>query len=46
VYWEDFTDIKQAIAREKQKVRLIEQMNPVWADLAPPDHPGPSLRSG
>jgi putative endonuclease len=54
VYWEDFTDIKQAIAREEQlkgwrrskKVRLIEEMNPNWIDLAPPDLPGPSLRSG
>jgi putative endonuclease len=54
VYWEEFTDVKQAIAREKQlkawrrgkKIRLIETMNPEWRDLAPPALPGPSLRSG
>lgn len=54
VYWEDFTDVRQAIAREKQlkswrrskKIRLIETMNPSWEDLAPPSLPGPSLRSG
>ena len=58
VYFEEFTDINQAIAREKQikswrrskKIGLIEQMNPEWVDLAPdgvpPAHTGPSLRSG
>src|SRR5256885_14180636 len=54
VYWEDFTDVRQAIAREKQlkawrrakKVRLIESMNPEWRNLVPPALPGPSLRSG
>jgi len=54
VYFEEFTDVRQAIAREKQlkswrrakKIRLIESMNPEWLDLAPPFHPGPSLRSG
>jgi len=54
VYWEDFTDVREAIAREKQlkgwrrtkKVRLIETMNPEWRDLVPPALPGPSLRSG
>jgi len=54
VYCEEFTDVRQAIAREKQlkswrrakKVRLIEAMNPDWQDLAPPTLPGPSLRSG
>ena len=43
VYLEEFTDIKQAIAREKQlkrwrrekKVSLIERVNPHWVDLAP-----------
>src|SRR6266550_7995078 len=54
VYWEDFTNVREAIAREKQlkgwrrakKVRLIESMNPEWRDLVPPTLPGPSLRSG
>ena len=54
VYVEEYTDIQQAIAREKQlkswrrakKVRLIESQNPNWDDLAPPTPPGPSLRSG
>ena len=42
VYAEDYTEITQAIAREKQlkswrrskKVRLIEQRNPEWQDLS------------
>jgi putative endonuclease len=42
VYVEDYTEITQAIAREKQlkswrrskKVRLIERQNPEWLDLA------------
>ena len=42
VYFEHFTDIYDAIAREKQikgwrrakKVALIESMNPGWKDLA------------
>ena len=55
VYFEEFTDVTQAIAREKQlkgwrrgkKVRLIQSVNAHWADLsAPPALPGPSLRSG
>jgi len=58
VYLEEFTDISQAISREKQlkgwrrskKVRLIETTNPDWADLAPDlvphTHTVPSLRSG
>ena len=54
VCWEDFTDVRQAIAREKQlkgwrrakKIGLIESINPEWLDLAPPGPPGPSLRSG
>jgi len=54
VYCEEFTDVRQAIAREKQlkgwrrsrKVRLIESLNPEWQDLAPQPRPGPSLRSG
>jgi putative endonuclease len=43
VYFEEFTDASQAIAREKQikgwrrakKIWLIEQMNPAWDDLMP-----------
>src|SRR5438874_211721 len=46
VYVEEFTDIVQAIAREKQlkgwrrskKLRLIQGDNPDWEDLAPPPH--------
>ena len=42
VYFEDMTDIRAAIAREKQikrwrrekKVRLIEGVNPDWNDLS------------
>lgn len=41
VYFEQFDDMYQAIAREKQlkkwnrdwKIRLIEKMNPEWRDL-------------
>lgn len=41
-YYEVFSDIRQAIAREKQlkagrreqKIRLIEGMNPQWRDLS------------
>jgi putative endonuclease len=41
VYFEFYTDIRDAIAREKQikagsrkkKVELIESMNPEWRDL-------------
>ena len=54
VYVEEYFDVAQAIAREKQlkgwrrakKVRLIQSYNPHWDDLAPPNPPGPSLRSG
>jgi putative endonuclease len=54
VYVEEYTDVRQAITREKQlkswrrakKLRLIENQNPNWDDLAPPAPPGPSLRSG
>ena len=53
VYLEEFTDVNQAIAREKQlkrwrrekKVWLIERANADWEDLAPPT-PIPRLRSG
>ncbi len=42
VYFERFTDVRDAIAREKEikgwvrarKVRLIEARNPTWEDLA------------
>jgi len=42
VYFEEFTDINQAIAREKeikqmtrlQKIRLVEAINPQWRDLS------------
>ncbi len=41
VYFEEYSDIRDAIAREKQlkkwnrawKVQLIEKMNPEWKDL-------------
>ena len=58
VYFEEFTDVNQAIAREKQlkgwrrskKINLIQASNPDWVDLAPddvpPSHTVPSLRSG
>ena len=43
VYFEETSDVRAAIAREKQikswkrvkKNQLIEQTNPVWADLYP-----------
>ena len=52
VYMDEFTDVNQAIGREKQlkswrrskKVRLIEKTNPDWNDLAPPSHTDASLR--
>ncbi len=42
VYYEIFSDVREAIAREKQikswgrrkKLNLIESMNPKWADLS------------
>lgn len=42
VYYEQFTDVKDAIAREKQlkgwtrakKIALIESLNPEWFDLS------------
>ncbi|MBW7887214.1 MAG: GIY-YIG nuclease family protein [Bacteroidetes bacterium] len=41
VYFEEYSDIQDAIVREKQlkkwnrtwKIRLIEKMNPEWKDL-------------
>jgi len=52
VYCEEFTDVRQAIAREKQlkgwrrskKIRLIESLNPEWHDLAPQPSQVPPLR--
>ena len=55
VYVEEFTEVTDALTREKQlkswrrgkKVRLIETLNPEWTDLSAPHAlPGPSLRSG
>ncbi len=42
VYYEVFTDVRDAIAREKQvkdwrrekKIALIESLNPTWKDLS------------
>jgi len=42
VYFEEFSDINQAISREKeiksmtrrQKIKLIESINPEWRDLS------------
>lgn len=42
VYYEEFQDVRKAIAREKEikgwrrekKVALIEEVNPKWKDLA------------
>jgi len=42
MYFEEFADVRDAIAREKEikgwvrmrKLRLIEERNPTWADLA------------
>ena len=47
VYYEEFTDIRVAIAREKEikgwkrsrKTSLIESRNPTWDDLAVPIFP-------
>ena len=54
MYCEEYTEVRQAIDREKQlkswrrskKVHLIEKTNPEWQDLAAIPRPGPSLRSG
>ena len=56
VHLEEYTDVNQAIALEKElkgwrrdkKIRLIQKLNPHWVDFAPPTHtvPTPSLRSG
>ena len=56
VYFELYGNIREAIAREKQlkkwhreqKIRLIEQKNPAWQDLAvhlPHLYPSQSLQS-
>ena len=44
VYFEEFRDVSNAIAREKQlkgwlrakKIALIQKANPLWTDLAEP----------
>ena len=49
VYFEEFTDIRVAIAREQEikgwkrsrKTTLIESRNPTWEDLAGPILPNP-----
>ena len=55
VYVEETSDVRAAIAREKQikgwtrvrKIALIETDNPGWRDLAEEEREGdPSLRSG
>ena len=55
VYSEEFLDIRDAIAREKQikgwlrekKIVLIESINPEWKDLSEAwNERDPSLRSG
>ena len=51
VYFEEFGDVRDAIAREKQlkgwvrarKVRLIEQKNPTWKDVADTWFAAPSI---
>ncbi|MFI5387474.1 MAG: GIY-YIG nuclease family protein [Fimbriimonadales bacterium] len=45
VYWEELSDVNEAISREKQikrwrrekKVALIEKQNPQWLDLWSPE---------
>jgi putative endonuclease len=56
VYYEETSDVRAAIAREKQikgwlrakKIALIESMNPGWEDLSLQwtEEEDPSLRSG
>ena len=57
VYMENFSDIRFAIAREKEikgwrrekKIKLVETLNPEWKDLAVEyglSEGDPSLRSG
>ena len=54
VYFEQYADIKEAIAREKQikgwtrkkKNDLVATMNPFWKDLSQELFRDPSLRSG
>jgi putative endonuclease len=52
VYFEEYANVKEAIAREKQikgwlrskKSALIESINPSWSDLSHPSGHGDSLR--
>ena len=51
VYFEEFADIRDAIAREKQikswtrsrRVKLVERRNPTWVDLAQDRFPARGL---
>ncbi len=53
VYFEEFADIRDAIAREKQvkdwtrkrRVALVEQRNPLWQDLTDLQFSFPKERS-
>lgn len=53
VYYEDTTDVRSAIEREKQlkrwtrfkKMQLIQRFNPQWQDLAERLKPDPSIPS-
>jgi len=50
LYFEHYSDVRNAIAREKQlkgwrgvrKVALIESINPSWKDLSREGYRGPS----
>ena len=51
VYFEEFADVRDAIAREKhikawtrsRRITLVEGRNPSWLDLAEPWFPMPRL---
>lgn len=53
VYYEQFGDIREAIAREKQikgwlrrrKIALIDSINPTWRDLFNDFFPPPNIHS-
>ena len=53
VYFEEFRDVRNALAREtelkgwlrQRKIELIEKDNPLWADLAADWHGGVALDS-
>jgi putative endonuclease len=54
VYFEEFTNVNTAIAREKEikgwrrekKNKLVESMNPEWKDLAADWYPDGLLKDG